>query len=362
MFLPSPDIRRLGRYCSTTLMTGGGSAPPDPVLLQSLLNGSGVGSNRTVTNFTGLTTALRLKDYSGNNFHAQTESPVLKVTGSQNISLSSWINSTGTVSWAMWLKFDVLPPNTSLLYGNATASLAKLISNNTIQVVNSVGTSVLFSISALSTGVWYHLAFSRSGGNASVFLNGVQQDTTKAFSGSIIIDRMFGTNDGASTFDGNCGGFLHHTIVYGAPQAAALYDQQRLATPTYEFPMQEGSGTGIYSTGSSANTGTITLNNGQWSERDSRLYDWSIMSGGSLISGVYRCGNAWNGSINLPSAGTKQYVAGKFSNPYSRIIFDPDSRPELPVESNYTFGDGRTAPGYVTADANGEYQFTRYDS
>jgi len=112
------------------------------------------------------------------------------------VDSADWYFGTGDFTFDFWVNFNSIT-GIQIFYnqgngGNGQVQVTKdaahklyLYCENTSGVI--VGHYIMSSAWAVSTGVWYHLAFERVGASAKIFINGVSQALTEVVS--------FGTKD-----------------------------------------------------------------------------------------------------------------------------------------------------------------------
>lgn len=101
-----------------------------------------------------------------------------------------WDFGTGDFTLECWVRFNVIPTATteySTLIDNGRYDTGVLFRVNSkiltqVYIVNAVDD---FATSELLVNTWYHFCLIRNGTNLKLFLNGVQQDTTRTNSKNI---------------------------------------------------------------------------------------------------------------------------------------------------------------------------------
>lgn len=157
--------------------------------------------------FNGADGSTTFTDVKGNTFtgagNAQIDTAESKFGGASLLvdgagdyvsapSSADWRLGAGDFTIEAWVRFAAVGSGICGFYnttGNQRSWRVLVASAASVQFVYSTngtnGTAVTFSTSTMSTGVWYHLALVRSGSVLKLFLDGVQQDTDKAFSSTL---------------------------------------------------------------------------------------------------------------------------------------------------------------------------------
>ncbi|MEK7595865.1 MAG: DUF2341 domain-containing protein [Patescibacteria group bacterium] len=178
------------------------------------------------------------------------------------------LGTTNSVSF--WVRFEPAASNGYVLIGSDTsgqyASYIDFAGNLWYYSPNS-GNNVNVSISGeFTTGVWYHLAVSRSGTAVTFYKNGVQLGTTQTLTtnNALTVGALFNHKPSATSFttDGAMDDVRIFTSALTATQVAYLYNR---GAPTAHYKFDECQGTTAYNSALDSNgqaagmNGTITL-------------------------------------------------------------------------------------------------------
>lgn len=108
-------------------------------------------------------------------------------TGDYVTGTTSSIYAFGTGDWTIdfWVRLNSTAQQGFVGLESTTNGIEVLMVDSTTIRVFVAGSAFNFTITTLSTGVWYHIAAVRSGTNLNVYRNGVQEGGTSTSSGSV---------------------------------------------------------------------------------------------------------------------------------------------------------------------------------
>jgi hypothetical protein len=90
---------------------------------------------------------------------------------------------TGDYTVDLWVRFNAFNTNTSLFNGEFTLQID---GSNRVAVYDYTFGTLVTGTTVLTTGTWYHVAVTRSGGNTRLFLNGTQEGSTNGTSADYV--------------------------------------------------------------------------------------------------------------------------------------------------------------------------------
>jgi len=181
------------------------------------------------------------------------------------VGLDSRITLSGDLTGSIWFFLDAF--NTMVLSDQVAADRYVYIPNTTT-IQFSVSSTLNYSFPAMSTGVWYHLMFTRSGTDIRMYVNGVES-TTGVFSPALA--DMYFHNIGKFNTDilytnGKIDDFyLWDGVVGTLGNAASLYNggvpvdpESVIAAADYKYRFNSSSGIIAVDDGPNSNDGTLT--------------------------------------------------------------------------------------------------------
>lgn len=182
------------------------------------------------------------------------------------------IATTNTFTFSGWFYFDSTGVKT--LLGSSASAFHYITMTNSTTFQVRLSSIRSFTVTAINTGQWYHLAFTSSASVTDMYVDSVKQ-TSSSTTGGVNID-MVGNRSGlTSKFDGKSDELIFK-VGYTATQADIddLYNSGNgvdsstiLTSPDFHYKFDE-SGTDIISVDDSGNSNNGTLNNfpasGMW--------------------------------------------------------------------------------------------------
>lgn len=140
--------------------------------------------------------------YNGSAYHTVADNSTLKPTNA--ISISMWVNITSTSSYQMLLAKGENAGDTRSYEVRCFGTTTQL----EMQMRAGGGSYIQFrTTTALTTGVWYHVLFTRTGTTNAIYINGIQEtlaaNTTNAGNIDYSTDSLwFGQRNGSLRFNG----------------------------------------------------------------------------------------------------------------------------------------------------------------
>lgn len=162
--------------------------------------------------------------YNGSAYHTVADNSTLKPTNA--ISISMWVNITSTSSYQMLLAKGENSGDTRSYEVRCYASTTQL----EMQMRAGGGSYIQFrTTTALTTGVWYHVLFTRTGTTNAIYINGIQEtlaaNTTNAGNIDYSTDSLwFGQRNGSFRFNGKLDEVSLFDTALTAENAKELYN------------------------------------------------------------------------------------------------------------------------------------------
>lgn len=218
--------------------------------------------------------------YNGSAYHTVSDHSTIKPTNA--ISISLWVNITSTSSYQMLLAKGENASDTRSYEVRCYGTTTQL----EMQLRAGGGSYINFrSTTALTTGVWYHVVFTRTGTTNKIYINGVEETLAANSTHSGDIDYStdalwFGQRNGSYRFNGKLDEISLFNVALTADNAKELFNSGRAnAYPHTDTPslyggvayykLDESSGNAVDSINSNTltNTNTVTyvagkINNG----------------------------------------------------------------------------------------------------
>ena len=238
---------------------------------------------------------------------------------------------TGDFTWETWVYHTTAISSTNMYTGQTGGGLAVYRNTSGYIAVDADGVAnIVTSASTVPSNTWTHVAATRSGTSAKVFLNGVLSSTatnSTNIAGTSAIG--FGANpSGANLFAGYLSGtrFIKGTALYTSAFAPPI-------TPPTPSNL----------TNNGTQSGTLTFVVG--SDAPNTLY--------------YVCQNhsAMAGTINIVNSGTYETVYAVTANGSSNYVINGSSNPTLTLVrgQTYTFNVNATGHPFWITTASGAY-------
>ena len=153
-----------------------------------------------------------------------------------------------TCTFSCWVNFDSFSATTGIVFGDSAVKYVLYAPNSTTIQANfgpSFGSGGhAFTVSSMSTGVWYNIVLTKTGANGELFLNGQSQGTTTNFGSNSFTLNFLGCENqtGATRYylDGKLDEVAVWTIalssdevdeIYNATSTGKTADLSTMATP-----------------------------------------------------------------------------------------------------------------------------------